>query len=452
MASIARTKNGTTRILFYNGEGYRKALYLGKCSKADSEKIKHRVESVLAAGILGRSIDQEDATWLATFPKVREKFELVGLIQPTEPAKEKESPTLAEFLKGFVERYGSTKKPATRVVWQQVIDTLVAFMPKGIRMDAINTGHCRDFVEKMRRKKMADSTIHKRLTFCRQFFKDAVEWKVIIENPFTSIKVQRGSELSNVFVSRQTIDALMAKANTRWQVIIALARYGGLRTPSETLSIKWADIDWESGRMHVPEPKMEHHKGRGVRVCPLFPELRRVLEKARAEAPQDAEFVVDAQAYRDAAKGGNGWSSANLRTQFIKSVLKKAKVEPWVRLFHSMRASRQTELLHEYPIHVVCRWLGNSPEVARKHYALTTEEDFAKAASFEGALNTTRAEPDLVQNERGSEESPNGAEEDSTKENAGETDDFPQRSSNGQWRRRELNPRPVMLSIRHLHV
>ncbi|MEI8213107.1 MAG: hypothetical protein WCI02_13235 [Planctomycetota bacterium] len=62
MASIARTPKGTTRILFYDKDGYRKAIYLGKCSKDDAEKIKSRVESVLAPGILGRSIDQDDAT------------------------------------------------------------------------------------------------------------------------------------------------------------------------------------------------------------------------------------------------------------------------------------------------------------------------------------------------------------------------------------------------------
>ncbi len=57
-----------------------------------------------------------------------------------------------------------------------------------------------------------------------------------------------------------------------------------------------------------------------------------------------------------------------------------AGVSGWSQLFHSMRASRQTELQREFPLHVVCFWLGNSPRIAQQSYLLVTEDDFAKAA------------------------------------------------------------------------
>ena len=41
--------------------------------------------------------------------------------------------------------------------------------------------------------------------------------------------------------------------------------------------------------------------------------------------------------------------------------------------------SRQTELADEYPIQVVCDWIGNSPQVASRHYLTTTEDHFKKA-------------------------------------------------------------------------
>jgi hypothetical protein len=43
------------------------------------------------------------------------------------------------------------------------------------------------------------------------------------------------------------------------------------------------------------------------------------------------------------------------------------------------RASRQTELQETFPTHVVCKWMGNSPKVAQRHYLQTTEEHFKKA-------------------------------------------------------------------------
>jgi hypothetical protein len=44
------------------------------------------------------------------------------------------------------------------------------------------------------------------------------------------------------------------------------------------------------------------------------------------------------------------------------------------------RASSQTELQLEFPLHVVCSWLGSSPRIAQQSYLLVTEDYFARAA------------------------------------------------------------------------
>ena len=74
-----------------------------------------------------------------------------------------------------------------------------------------------------------------------------------------------------------------------------------------------------------------------------------------------------------------GWKNANLRSERTR-LLRRAGVSGWPRLFHSMRASRQTELQRDLPLHVVCSWLGNSPRIAQQSYLLVTEDDFARAA------------------------------------------------------------------------
>jgi hypothetical protein len=45
-----------------------------------------------------------------------------------------------------------------------------------------------------------------------------------------------------------------------------------------------------------------------------------------------------------------------------------------------MRASKQTELQREFPIYVVCSWLGNSPRIAQQSYLRVTDDDFERAA------------------------------------------------------------------------
>ncbi len=73
-----------------------------------------------------------------------------------------------------------------------------------------------------------------------------------------------------------------------------------------------------------------------------------------------------------------GRRNYNLRTKFTR-ILARAAVEEWPRLFHKLRASRETELARQFPIRVVTRWLGDTPCVARKHYLQITDPDFDKA-------------------------------------------------------------------------
>lgn len=46
-------------------------------------------------------------------------------------------------------------------------------------------------------------------------------------------------------VSLATLNKVIDICDPTWRIIIALSRFGGLRTPSETLSLKWTDIDWD---------------------------------------------------------------------------------------------------------------------------------------------------------------------------------------------------------------
>jgi hypothetical protein len=82
-----------------------------------------------------------------------------------------------------------------------------------------------------------------------------------------------------------------------------------------------------------------------------------------------------------------GWKNANLRSEMTR-LLRRAGLSGWPRLFHCVkfqegRASRQTELQREFPLHGVCSWLGNSPRIAQQSYLLVTEDDFAQGGRGE---------------------------------------------------------------------
>jgi hypothetical protein len=54
--------------------------------------------------------------------------------------------------------------------------------------------------------------------------------------------------------------------------------------------------------------------------------------------------------------------------------------------FQEGRAIRQTELQREFPLHVVCSWLGNSSRIAQQGCLLVTEDDFAREAGAKKVL------------------------------------------------------------------
>jgi len=66
-------------------------------------------------------------------------------------------------------------------------------------------------------------------------------------------------------------------------------------------------------------------------------------------------------------------------TTMLETAIKQAGVNRWPRLWHSLRATRQSELAEIYPAHVVSAWIGNTVDVAEKHYLMVTDEHFARA-------------------------------------------------------------------------
>ncbi len=122
-------------------------------------------------------------------------------------------------------------------------------------------------------------------------------------------------------------------------------RYGGLQTPSETLSLRWEDIDWEMNRMSIPEPKVEHHEGRGIGSCPIFPELRSILDEAFEIFGDKSEYVVAAPQYRAAANTAMGWKNSNLMGSIPSSMASRQNGLLIIQqnpIFLATRATRKT--------------------------------------------------------------------------------------------------------------
>src|SRR5207248_687626 len=122
----------------------------------------------------------------------------------------------------------------------------------------------------------------------------------------------------------------------RWKVLFGLARYAGLRTPSETHLLAWGDVDWHRARLKVQSPKTEHHVGHERRLVPITPRLMKVLEEAFADAPDGQERIVTVR--------GNGHLHETMH-----AIIKRAGLSPWPRLWQTLRASCEKEWAKSFP-------------------------------------------------------------------------------------------------------
>ncbi|HEX5104213.1 MAG TPA: tyrosine-type recombinase/integrase [Pirellulaceae bacterium] len=386
MASISTDKRGNRTVQFMGCDRKRRSVRLGPCSLRIAEKWQGHIERLAIAKKLNHSVERETANWVADLEDpMHEKLAAVGLVEPRAP---KIKIGLGAYLDEFVAKRIDVK-PATIEVWGQIVRNLKGHFGEGRDPATITEADADDFKLYLIGEKLSPTTVSKRLQFARMFFKSMLKRKLIVVNPFAEVSARAVMRTDRQrYVTPEETKLIMDVCNPEWKVIVALARYGGLRTPSEPLSLRWQDINWDTLRIVVTSPKTEHHEGKGSRVIPLFPELLKPLREAYEAAEPGAEFVLPRQ--RAASLGSRGWRNCNLRTQFERLV-KRAGLAPWPRLFHALRSSRETELAKEYPIHVVTSWLGNTPRIAMKHYLMTTDSDFERAAKS-GAVSS-RTEP-----------------------------------------------------------
>jgi integrase len=308
---------------------------------------------------------RESVAWAnGTDGKLRENLVAWGLAEPINPKlMTDEGRLLGPFLDAYIT--GRTDaKPNTIANYKQVRRLLCEKFGEQCVISSITPSAA----DKWRRWLSSDrglsmSTVSKHVKRAKTMMADAVRDRLLAESPFAHLK--GGSETNperQRFIDREMTDRVMEMCpDADWRSIFALARFGGLRCPSEVLGLRWSDVDWAAGRLRIDSPKT------GLRFCPLFPELRVVLSEAFDVAVDGAVYVV--ARYR----GGQ-----NLGTQFGR-IIERAGLVPWPKLFVNLRASRRTELQEQFPSHVINQWLGQSTAVAERHYLQVTDAHWKAA-------------------------------------------------------------------------
>jgi hypothetical protein len=287
MASITTEPNGRRTVQFVGGDGKRRSVRLGRVPLKLAQAVQVKIEALNAAAIALVSVGNETAQWLGGIDDVLYgKLVAVGLCELRQTEAGQQQPaTVAAFLNEYLA--GRTDiRPSTAFHLKQARDKLLGFLGADKPLADVCKLDAENFRRHLR-ETLADNTTRRMVSRARQFFAAALHGRLIAENPFAHLKGLnvRAVKERQAFIDREaTYKLLDAAPDAEWRAIIALARFGGVRVPSELQHLRWSDVEWTGGKypegsITIASPKTAHC-GKASRVAPLFPELRPWLREA----------------------------------------------------------------------------------------------------------------------------------------------------------------------------
>lgn len=173
----------------------------------------------------------------------------LGLVDPRRNA------SLKSFLDGFVSSL--SVKPSTITNYNHTARTLRACLGDDRAIGTVTTADAIAWRQSLISDGLASATVGRRITTAKTFFASAAKQKLIRENPFACLTGNcQINHARQFFVTREMTTRITdAAPDAQWRLLIALSRFGGLRTPSEPLLLRWADIAWDAARRRSTPPR-----------------------------------------------------------------------------------------------------------------------------------------------------------------------------------------------------
>jgi integrase len=378
MATIGKdSRSGTYYIQFHDDTGARKTLRLPIRDRRTAERIRDYVEDILAARCLGVSPRPDTQRWLTEISDdVRGKLETLGLVEPVQRKR------LGEYLEEWLrERAAASPRNFVRI-WQRVMRHAIDCIGRDTLLTALTKEHGKQFIEYLRNRGLSPTSVRIYVDNLKAMLNDAVGDKEPLErHPWQGLTAPKGDpRYPKEYVPVDHVMRVIEYApTTLLKLAIGLARFAGLRCPSELLPLTWSAVDWEKSTLTVVSPKTARH-GKSHRITPILQPIRPFLEQAFHEAPPGQIYVFEEWVRR--RQSSPTWFTGTVH-YIIRQLIRKAHVPPWPKTFHNLRFSCRCDLEQQFPPLIVSQWLGHTLQVAYQHYLTTTDAMLQKAASWD---------------------------------------------------------------------
>lgn len=227
---------------------------------------------------------------------------------------------------------------------------------------------------------LSGSRVHNIRTVFRGIFKDAVDEKIITENPFDKVEgVSKGEPEINPFTMKE-VKEIIANSEGFFKAMVTVAFFTGLRT-GELISLEWGDINFIEKKISVrrsrrsgitKKPKTKN----SIRQVDMLPVVEQALREQYKHTGLGGKDVFISQR-------GQGFSNAGTLTQnYWHPLLKRCLLGS--RDFYNTRHTFATMMIsNNEDILWVSKMMGHKDSsVTLKIYAKYREDRSVRRAAF----------------------------------------------------------------------
>jgi integrase len=262
-------------------------------------------------------------------------------------------------------------KPRSIELLEQTKGRLIAAFGAATPLDRITPDHAADWRAAMLGNGLSEATVRLHTRNAKAVFNDAVDRELLDRNPFRKLPSAAVAADRGHYVSLADAEQVLAHLpDHEHRLLFGLARFAGLRVPSESHLLEWGALDWRTRRLTVFAPKTG-----ATRTVPVVPRLWALLEEAHAQREAGFEQML--------------LITTNNLHRTLHAAIKAAGSEPWPDLFQALRRSAETDFAGRFPAHVAAAWLGHSVAVGARHYLQVPDSmlDAAVGAAPDSALH-----------------------------------------------------------------